>query len=99
MKTTVLIFNTTLLTARPLPICWTFQPQQKKFLDDTERRINLLFDDLNCEVLPAGTIGDLLEMMKGERSLSFIFLCSKPNTDTCLSFLQKPFPLETVKER
>jgi hypothetical protein len=42
------------------------QPQQRKFLDDTQRRLNVLFDGLNCETIPAGSVAQLGEMVKGK---------------------------------
>lgn len=41
-------------------------PQQKRLVDDTERRIDLLFDSLNCETLPDSTVEQLLVLVKGE---------------------------------
>lgn len=41
------------------------QPNQKKLVDDTERRLNTLFDALNCETLPPSVIDELLEIVKG----------------------------------
>lgn len=39
-------------------------PQQKRFLDDTERRLNVLFDDLNCETIPPAIVAQLGELVK-----------------------------------
>jgi protein transport protein SEC31 len=44
------------------------QPQQKRFLDDTERRLNILFDLLNCDTVPPDTLAQLAELVKGEYS-------------------------------
>lgn len=41
------------------------QPQQKRLVDDLERRINPLFDALNCETLSAPTVEQLLILTKG----------------------------------
>ncbi len=42
------------------------QPQQKRFLDDTERRLNILFDALNCETIAPDTLAQLGELAIGE---------------------------------
>ncbi|MBW0503140.1 hypothetical protein O181_042855 [Austropuccinia psidii MF-1] len=39
-------------------------PNQKKLVDDTERRLNVLFDGLNCETVPSSIIEELLEIVK-----------------------------------
>jgi len=39
-------------------------PQQKRFLDDTERRLNILFDQLNCDTVAADTLTQLAELVK-----------------------------------
>jgi len=38
------------------------QPQQKRMVDDLERRVNLLFDALNCETLSETVIEHLLAL-------------------------------------
>ncbi|EIM81877.1 uncharacterized protein STEHIDRAFT_103269 [Stereum hirsutum FP-91666 SS1] len=42
----------------------TTPPQQKRLVDDLERRINPLFDALNCETLSAPTVEQLLVLTK-----------------------------------
>jgi len=37
----------------------TTPPQQKRMVDDTERRLNSLFDALNCETLPKSVVEQL----------------------------------------
>ncbi|WAQ83462.1 hypothetical protein PtA15_3A833 [Puccinia triticina] len=37
---------------------------QKKLVDDTERRLNVLFDALNCETVPASVIDELSDIVK-----------------------------------
>ncbi|KAM0793724.1 hypothetical protein ACM66B_001148 [Microbotryomycetes sp. NB124-2] len=39
-------------------------PQQVKMIQDTEKRINLLFDMLNCETLSGASVNRLLEVCK-----------------------------------
>ena len=34
-------------------------------MDDTERRLNVLFDGLNCETVPASVIDELTDIVKG----------------------------------
>lgn len=41
-------------------------------VDDTERRLNVLFDALNCETLTQSTVEALHEIIQGEH----IFRCS-----------------------
>lgn len=48
-----------------LPVS-SVQPQQRKFLEDTQRRLNVLFDGLNCETIPEPVVAQLGEMVKGE---------------------------------
>ncbi|KAG0147287.1 hypothetical protein CROQUDRAFT_91729 [Cronartium quercuum f. sp. fusiforme G11] len=43
-------------------------PNQKKLVDDTERRLNVLFDGLNCETVPATVVDELLEIVKAIES-------------------------------
>lgn len=38
--------------------------QQRRYLDDTQRRLNVLFDGLNCETVPLPIIAQLGEMIK-----------------------------------
>jgi protein transport protein SEC31 len=40
----------------------TTPPQQKRLVDDLERRVSPLFDALNCETLPQPVVGQLLEL-------------------------------------
>jgi protein transport protein SEC31 len=40
-------------------------PQQKRIVDDVERRLNPLFDALNCETLSEGVLEQLLVLIKG----------------------------------
>lgn len=40
-------------------------PQQKKMYDDAEKRIGVLYDQLNGGVLDEGLVGRLGEMVKG----------------------------------
>lgn len=42
------------------------QPQQKRLVDDLERRINPLFDALNCETLAKPVLDQLLVLTRGE---------------------------------
>ncbi|KAI7957468.1 hypothetical protein MJO28_004563 [Puccinia striiformis f. sp. tritici] len=37
---------------------------QKKLVDDTERRLNVLFDGLNCETVPLSVIDELTDIVK-----------------------------------
>jgi len=37
---------------------------QKRLVDDTERRLNVLFDGLNCETVPASVIDELMDIVK-----------------------------------
>lgn len=46
-------------------------PQQKRLVDDLERRIDSLFDSLNCETLPTSAIEQLLVLVKGEFPIFF----------------------------
>ncbi|PLW22742.1 hypothetical protein PCANC_01087 [Puccinia coronata f. sp. avenae] len=39
-------------------------PSQKRLVDDTERRLNVLFDGLNCETVPASVIDELMDIVK-----------------------------------
>ncbi|KAL8280795.1 hypothetical protein RQP46_006799 [Phenoliferia psychrophenolica] len=39
-------------------------PQQAKMMGDMEKRLNMLFDMLNCETLPEPTLGRVLEIVK-----------------------------------
>ena len=41
------------------------QPQQKRMVDDLERRVNLLFDALNCETLSETVVEHLLALTSG----------------------------------
>lgn len=41
------------------------QPQQKRLVDDLERRINPLFDALNCETLSQPVVDQLLVLTRG----------------------------------
>ena len=41
-------------------------PQQKRIVDDLERRIGSLFDSLNCETLSDSVVDQLLVLVKGE---------------------------------
>jgi protein transport protein SEC31 len=47
---------------------WLFltQPQQRRLVDDLERRINPLFDALNCETLSKPVVDRLLTLTKGD---------------------------------
>lgn len=38
-------------------------PNQKRLVDDTERRLNVLFDGLNCETVPASVIDELKDIV------------------------------------
>ncbi|TDL22025.1 hypothetical protein BD410DRAFT_276586 [Rickenella mellea] len=40
----------------------TTPPQQKRMVDDTERRLNALFDALNCETLSPSVVDQLIEL-------------------------------------
>lgn len=40
-------------------------PAQKRLLDDVEKRLNPLFDALNCETLPEPVVEKLLVMTQG----------------------------------
>ncbi len=42
-----------------------FKASQRRLVDDLERRINPLFDALNCETLSASVVGQLGELTKG----------------------------------
>lgn len=50
----------------------SWQVQQKKMVDDTERRLNVLFDALNCETLEPSTVEALHEIIQGTLSPSFL---------------------------
>ena len=55
-------------------------------MDDLERRLNPLFDALNCETLPEGVVEKLLVMTQGALLfLVFDMLCEKEWTlmDEC----------------
>ena len=41
------------------------QPQQKRMVDDTERRLNSLFDALNCETLSPLVVQQLNGLTEG----------------------------------
>lgn len=45
------------------------QPQQAKMINDTEKRLNLLFDMLNCETLSETSHARVLEIVKGSSLL------------------------------
>jgi len=47
-------------------IFFLVQPQQKRLVDDLERRINPLFDALNCETLSKPVVDQLLVLARGE---------------------------------
>ncbi|GAA6063655.1 hypothetical protein JCM10212_004922 [Sporobolomyces blumeae] len=42
----------------------TTPPQQAKMINDTEKRLNILFDLLNCESLPEGTVVRVLDVCR-----------------------------------
>ena len=42
------------------------KPQHKRLVDDLERRINPLFDALNCETLSKPVVDQLLVLTRGE---------------------------------
>lgn len=42
-----------------------FQPAQKRLADDTERRVNTLFDALNCETLSQSVVEHLKTLVNG----------------------------------
>jgi hypothetical protein len=46
-------------------------PQQRRVVDDSERRIDSLFDSLNCETLPDSAVEQLLALVKGEFPILF----------------------------
>jgi protein transport protein SEC31 len=48
-------------------------PQQKRIVDDLERRIGSLFDSLNCETLSDSVVDQLLVLVKGEYRKDDIF--------------------------
>jgi hypothetical protein len=50
------------------------QPQQKRVVDDLDRRINSLFDALNCETLSKSVVDQLLVLATGQRSQRNLFL-------------------------
>lgn len=63
------------------------QPQQVKIVNDTEKRLNILFDMLNCETLSETSTKRLVELCQGEhdnrfrppdlrRVCSRVYLCS-----------------------
>jgi protein transport protein SEC31 len=41
------------------------QPQQKRIVEDTERRLNMLFDALNCETLSPPVLEQLHDLTEG----------------------------------
>jgi len=41
------------------------QPNQKRLVDDLERRINPLFDALNCETLSKPVVEQLIVLTRG----------------------------------
>ena len=41
------------------------QPSQARFLEDLERRVNPLFDALNCETLSEGVVEKLVQLTNG----------------------------------
>jgi protein transport protein SEC31 len=47
-------------------IAANLQPQQKRMVDDLERRINPLFDALNCETLSKSVAEQLLVLTQGK---------------------------------
>lgn len=42
----------------------TTPPNQKRLVDDLERRLNPLFDALNCETLSAGVVEQLIVLTR-----------------------------------
>ena len=42
------------------------QPQQKRMADDVERRVNALFDALNCETVSTPVLEGLNALSKGK---------------------------------
>jgi hypothetical protein len=53
----------------------SLQPQQRRLVDDLERRINPLFDALNCETLSAGVTQQLLILVDGECLVPILLIC------------------------
>ncbi|CAH7678466.1 hypothetical protein BY996DRAFT_4633921 [Phakopsora pachyrhizi] len=43
-------------------------PNQRKMVDDTERRLNVLFDALNCEIVPPAVVEELKDIVKAIES-------------------------------
>ncbi|KAL4065959.1 hypothetical protein J3A83DRAFT_4432363 [Scleroderma citrinum] len=56
------IYN--ILSEHLLRMKQTTPPQQKRMVDDLERRINALFDSLNCETLSKPVVDQLLELTR-----------------------------------
>ena len=54
-----------LFFCRKYVIEFNVQANQKRLVDDTERRLNVLFDGLNCETVPASVIDELMDIVKG----------------------------------
>lgn len=56
------IYN--VLTEQIAHLRQTVPPQQKRMVDDLERRINPLFDALNCETLSKPVVNQLLVLIQ-----------------------------------
>lgn len=46
------------------------QPQQAKMINETEKRLNMLFDLINCEALSENSTEKILEICRGSSPLS-----------------------------
>ena len=55
-----------ILNGVPISLIVGTQPQQKRLVDDLERRINPLFDALNCETLSKPVVDQLLILTRGK---------------------------------
>ena len=61
------------------------QPQHKRMVDDTERRLNALFDSLNCETLSPPVLEQLNSLTEGQSPLflSYNVLKISAISDVC----------------
>lgn len=69
-------FDQTITLILSLPL----QPQQKRLVDDLERRINQLFDALNCETLSPYVNDQLVVLVQGDFFvlLRYLILAKRP---------------------
>ncbi|KAK9723296.1 protein transport protein S31, variant 2 [Basidiobolus ranarum] len=65
-----------------LLICKEQNPSQKRMLDDTEKRLNLLFDKLQNDTLSSSLLAQLEVMVKGMLRSNILFSQLATNSHT-----------------